>query len=61
MNGHPFIVHGEAGRNQPQRADPRTAMELEDILDIGIQVSDALGASHAKGIIHRVSSPPTSS
>src|SRR6266446_7667762 len=28
-------------------------MELEDILDIGIQVTDALGASHAKGIIHR--------
>ena len=28
-------------------------MEVDEILDIGIQVADALSASHAKGIIHR--------
>jgi len=30
-----------------------TAMELEPLLDIGVQVAEALQALHAKGIIHR--------
>jgi TolB-like protein/predicted Ser/Thr protein kinase len=52
-NGHPFIVmerlEGESLK-QRIRGNP---LELEEILEIAIQVADALVASHAKGIIHR--------
>jgi serine/threonine protein kinase/tetratricopeptide (TPR) repeat protein len=52
-NGQPFIVMEKlegASLKEKIRGNP---MELDEILDIGIQVTDALGASHAKGIIHR--------
>ena len=50
-NGHPFIVMEKLeGESLKQTAKP---VETDKLLDISIQVADALAASHAKGIVHR--------
>jgi TolB-like protein/lipoprotein NlpI len=52
-NGHPFIVMEKLeGQSLKQRIHGQ-ALDLEDLLDIAVQVADALAASHAKGIVHR--------
>ena len=52
-NGHPFIVmeklEGESLK-QRMRGNP---LDLEPLLDVAVQVAEALVALHAKGIIHR--------
>src|SRR4029077_1408540 len=52
-NGHPFIVMEKLeGESLKQRIRGKP-MDIDDLLDVGVQVADALSASHAKGIIHR--------
>src|SRR5882762_2508930 len=52
-NGHPFIVMEKLeGQSLKQRISGH-AIEVDEVLDTGIQVADALAASHAKGIVHR--------
>lgn len=52
-DGHPFIVMERLEGVSLKERMMGGPMELDDILDIGIQVTDALAACHAKGIIHR--------
>ncbi len=52
-DGHPFIVMEKLeGQSLKQRISGH-ALDLEAVLDISVQVADALAASHAKGIVHR--------
>jgi len=52
-DGHPFIVMERLEGVSLKERMMGGPMELEEILDVGIQVTDALAACHAKGIIHR--------
>src|SRR5580704_5421056 len=53
LDGHPFIVMEKLEGKSLKELIRSKRMEVDEILDIGIQVADALAASHAKGIIHR--------
>ncbi len=51
--GHPFIVMERLeGESLKQRIHGKP-LEFEELLDIAVQVAEALEAFHAKGIIHR--------
>jgi serine/threonine protein kinase/tetratricopeptide (TPR) repeat protein len=52
-DGHPFIVMEKLeGESLKQRMQGKP-LELDQLLDIAVQVVEALEAFHAKGIIHR--------
>src|SRR5215471_14366630 len=52
-NGHPFIVMERLEGESLKQHIAGQPVPLEKVLDIGVQVSDALMASHAKNIVHR--------
>src|SRR4029077_2105288 len=52
-DGRPFIVMEYLeGKTLKERVMGQP-LRIDEILDIGIQIADALGAAHEKGIIHR--------
>src|ERR1035438_9361838 len=53
LDGHPFIVMEKLEGSSLKDRMKGGPMEVGEILDIGIQVADAMAACHAKGIIHR--------
>ena len=52
-NGHPFIVMEKLEGESLKQMIRGRALDADAILEIGVQVAEALAASHAKGIIHR--------
>jgi serine/threonine protein kinase/tetratricopeptide (TPR) repeat protein len=52
-NGHPFIVMEKLEGESLKQHMHGQPLEFEEVLDITVQVVEALEAFHAKGIIHR--------
>ena len=52
-NGHPFIVMERLEGESLKQHIAGHAMAVDKVLDVGVQVADALVASHAKNIVHR--------
>src|SRR5271157_361733 len=52
-DGHPFIVMEKLEGESLKQHIHGQPLDLEDLLNIAVQVADALAASHAKGIVHR--------
>src|SRR5246127_1846741 len=52
-NGHPFIVMEKLEGESLKQHIAGQPMKVDEVLDVGVQVADALVASHAKGIVHR--------
>ncbi len=52
-HGHPFIVMEKLEGESLKQHIAGHPMNVDEVLDVGVQVADALVASHVKGIVHR--------
>jgi serine/threonine protein kinase len=52
-DGRPFIVMEYLDGQTLKERIHSQPLRMEDVLDIGIEIADALEAAHAKGIVHR--------
>src|SRR5438034_5474051 len=50
---HFIVMELLEGETLGQRMAARPRIELEPLLDLAIQIADALESAHAKGIVHR--------
>jgi serine/threonine protein kinase/tetratricopeptide (TPR) repeat protein len=53
VDGQPYIVMEKLEGSSLRDLMNGTPMVIDKVIDVGIQVADALAACHAKGIIHR--------
>ena len=54
VNGLPYLVmQYVAGESLQAHLDRRGALEVEDVVRMGLQIASGLAAAHAQGLIHR--------
>jgi eukaryotic-like serine/threonine-protein kinase len=53
QDGRPFLVMELMRGETLKYRIGRNPMEIEDVLELGVQIADALDAAHREGIIHR--------
>jgi serine/threonine protein kinase len=58
-NGQPFVAMEFIEGATLKHRISSNSLPLEQVLELGIEIADALGAAHSTGIIHRTSSLPT--